>query len=189
MKPARHPQVSAPAASGLFVWLTRLFWAVWVAYPLFVWQSVRDILQAKTNTLAVAPDLAGCLDNAPFVTSFSTPGQWAFWLAFAVQVAIFAGLLALAHRVIASCARGEMFVAPLVAALWRIGAVIAAFPLIDLGLSNLTGWILSRTGDTAAYVPDLAFDLPVFGVGLLMLALARAMREALGLHREAALTI
>ena len=65
MKSSRHPQGTAPAASGLFVWLSRLFWAVWVAYPLFVWQSVRDILQAKTNTLAVAPDLAGWRGRPP----------------------------------------------------------------------------------------------------------------------------
>lgn len=178
-----------PDGGRLFRVLSRLFWLIWAAFPVFVWRAVQDIRTAGQAVLAQAPELAGCLDDVPFVPNLSVAGQTAFWMTFAVLVVLLALVLALAHRVIASCARGAVFVGPLVTALWRIGAVIAAFPVIDLAMANALSAFLVRTGDAAAFVPNGAFDLPVFGVGLLLLALARAMREALELRRDADLTI
>jgi hypothetical protein len=39
------------------------------------------------------------------------------------------------------------------------------------------------------YSPDFALDLPVIGVGLLLITIAAAMRMAVQLHQDAELTI
>jgi hypothetical protein len=55
--------------------------------------------------------------------------------------------------------------------------------------SDLFAWVVYASGDSAVFLPTYALDLPVVGVGLLLLAIAYAMRQAVALHRDAALTI
>ncbi len=79
--------------------------------------------------------------------------------------------------------------APLISRLKTIGALVAAYPLLDLALSNGVAAALSAMGDLPGFTPVLAFDVTVLGVGLLLLALASAMAAALRLREDADLTI
>ena len=173
----------------LFRWLDRAFWAVWIGFPVFAAVVVTDILRARDRIASAMPEAAACLADLPDPARFTATGQALFWGAIALHFAIYAGLLALGHAVVRDCARGRVFVAPLVARLQALGALVAAYPLVDLAVSNGLGAALAATGDLPAFAPDLALDVTVLGVGLLLLALATAMAAALRLREDADLTI
>ena len=173
----------------LFVWLDRAFWGVWVAFPVYLWIVVRDILGQAEDLSLLAPDQDACMAALPLVGNFSPTGKLVFWAGFSLNLVLFVILLGLAHSVIRSCARGQVFAQPLVRMLGWIALIITLFPVVDLALSNLTMRLLVATGDLPVFLPDLAFDVTVFGVGLLLLAVSVAMRQAMRLHRDAELTI
>jgi hypothetical protein len=176
-------------AERLFVWLDRGFWLIWAAFPLLIWAIVQGTLTAPDQLAAQLPDQAACIATLPNIRTLHPMAQWVFWGTFAVEFAIYAVLLAHAHLVIRRCARGQVFVGAMIAILRRIGMIITLFPLLDLALGNLTAWTLFATGDVAVYQPSFALDVPVLGVGLLLLAIAHAMRQGVALQRDAALTI
>lgn len=164
-------------------------WAVWLNFPACVWIPAREIFGQADLLTELAPDHAACVAALPFVQSFSLVGKLAFRALFGANFAFFAALLAMAHLVIRSFARGHLFVKPLIRMLWWIALVITLFPVADLVLSNLVQGLLVRSGDLPVFLPDIAFDVTVFGVGLLLLKVAVAMRQAMRLHRDAELTI
>ncbi len=172
-----------------FRWLDRGFWGLWVCFPFYAWVLARDVIHQASDMAALAPEQAACLQDRPQVTAFSSVGQVIFWTVFVLHLAFFAALLALAHRVIHGCATGRMFVLPLIRTLRTIGIITTLYPVADLVVSNLTMAAYVATGDLNAFLPDFAFDVTVFGVGLLLLTMAMAMRQAMALHRDAELTI
>jgi hypothetical protein len=173
----------------LFVWLNRGFWAIWAGFPLLVWIIVDGIMGAQGRLAELAPDQAACLAELPQIMNFSTLGQTVFWTAFAVEIGFYAVVLAMAHRVIHHCATGRVFMAGMISTLRAIGLAIALFPVAELALGNIAMVAYRATGDLPVYLPDYALDVPVIGVGLLMVTMAAAMRLAARLHRDAALTI
>lgn len=173
----------------LFRRLDRLFWLIWLGFPLLVWITARQILDGTETIAAMAPDLRPCLESLPHVAHFSTAGQVLFWTLFALEFAVYAWLLALAHLVIHRCATDRALVGDMIGTLRSIGMVITGWAIGALALSNLILFGLARTGDLPGYAPDFAFDLPVFGVGLLMLTMAGAMAQAVALREDADLTI
>ncbi len=177
------------ATQRLFVWLDRAFILIWLGFLAFVWALVREVQTAPAALAALAPDQAACLDALPQIPRFSTAGQVVFWGGFAVEVAVYAVILFLAHQVIHRCATGRVFVGAMIASLQRIGIIIAVYPLIDLAIMNLSDWAYVLTGDIIAFSGSYALDMPVMGVGLLLVTMAAAMRMAVQMHEDAALTI
>jgi hypothetical protein len=181
--------VAGKGAERLFTWLDRGFWLVWVAFPLLIWAIVRGTLTAPDQLAAQFPEQAACIAALPHVLTLQPLSQAVFWGGFAVEFAIYAVLLAHAHLVIHRCAKGQVFVTPMIGILRRIGAIITLFPLFDLVMGNLITLTLYAQGDVAVFQPSFALDVPVLGVGLLLLALAHAMQQGVALQRDAALTI
>ena len=178
-----------PAAQRLFVWIDRAFWLIWLGFLALVWALVQEVQDSPARLAALAPEQAACLADLPQVPLFSAAGQRVFWAGFAIEMAVYAVLLALAHQVVHRCATGQIFVAAMITSLRRIGWIIAGFPLVDLGLQNLTMWALVRTGDIPVFFASYVLDMPVIGVGLLLVTMAAAMRMAVRLQRDAELTI
>lgn len=181
--------VEASQQHTLFMWLDRAFRAVWLAFPVNVWITVREILGQADLLGELAPDQAACVAAIPFVQNLSPAGKRAFWAYFTLSFAFYAALLAMAHGVVRSCARGVLFVTPLIRLLGWIALVVTLFPVADLLLSNFVQALLFGTGDLPVFLPDPAFDVTVLGVGLRLLTIALAMRQAMQLHRDAELTI
>lgn len=173
-----------------FVWLDRAFWVIWLAFPLWIGLLASEVLNPPGEAPGPGPDLEDGSRLAPAsIGRFSLAGQATFWLVFAAHVAFFAAVLAMAHRVVRSCARGQVLVAPLIRTLRAIGATIALYPVADLVLMNLSVAVYAAAGDVPAFVPVLDLDLTVLGVGLLLITLAFAMERAVELQRDADLTI
>jgi hypothetical protein len=177
------------SAETLFTWLDRSFWLVWLGFPLLCWSVVHGTLTAPDQLAAQLPDQAACIARLPNVMTLHPWSQAVFWGTFAFENLVYAVLLAHAHLVIHRCARGQVFVQPMIAILRRIGAIITGFPLLDLAFGNLVSWVLYLQGDVAVFQPSFALDVPVVGVGLLLLAIGYAMRQGVSLQRDAALTI
>lgn len=176
-------------AKALFTLADRAFWLIWFAFPLVIWIVVREVLNVPAAMAAMAPDQAACLADIPQVAKFSPAGRAIFWGFFSLQFAVYALLLALAHRVIHRCAKGRIFVAEMIGSLRMIGGIIACWPLLDLCLQNLTMLAYVATGDLASFVSSYALDLPTLGIGVLLLVMAAAMRMAVAMQRDADLTI
>lgn len=148
---------------------------------------MRGIPTAPDQLAAQLPDQAACIATLPNVKTLHPSSQVVFRATFAFANLVDAVLLAHAHLVIHRCARGQVFVQPMMAILRRIGAIITGFPVLDLALCNLVSWVLYRQGDVAVFQPSFALDVPV--LELLLLAIGYAMRQGVALQRDAALTI
>jgi Protein of unknown function (DUF2975) len=177
------------ATHRLFLWLDRAFWLIWLGFSVLIWLSVQAVLNAPDEILALAPDQAACLADLPMVASFSTAGRWIFWGGFGYQVAFYAVILGMAHQVIHRCATGRVFVDRMISTLRTMGWLIALFPVIDLILANLALLAFVATGDMPVFQPNYGLDIPVIGVGLMLVTIAAAMRMAVQLHQDAELTI
>lgn len=178
--------MAGAASAKVFRALEKAFWGVWLVFPVFVVILVRETL---VDPVEAYPGLAACGAALPQVARFGLAGQVIFWSGFALHLIVFAALVALAHAVVRSCARGRMFVAPLVGHLRKIGWIVVCYPVLDLVLVNLSGVALEATGDMPGFSPTLALDLPTLGVGLLLLTMAIAMGQAMVLQQDADLTI
>jgi len=176
-------------AQRLFRWLDRSFWLIWLGFPLLIWLTVTTILAMPTKLAEMAPDQAACIAALPHMTQFSATGQIVFWAAFGFETAFYAILMVMAHRVIHLCATGRVFVEGMIGMLKAIGLTIAVYPSISLIVANLTMAAYWMTGDLPSFMPEFALDLPVMGVGLLLVTIAAAMRMGLRLRRDADLTI
>jgi hypothetical protein len=185
----KEPSMKEHESQRLFVWLDRAFLLIWLGFLAFVWMLVREVLDAPKALATLAPEQAACLQGLPQLSAFSQTGQIIFWAGFAFQIAIFALILALAHQVIHRCATGQVFVDKMISSLQRIGIIIAAFPVLDLVIQNLSAWAYVQTGDLIAFSGSYALDVTVVGVGLLLVTLAAAMQMAVQMHEDAALTI
>ena len=173
----------------IFVWLDRAFWLIWLGFPVLIWLLVSEIRSAPEQLAEINPEAADCIAKLPQIAGFSATGQFAFWAAFGIEFVVYAVLLALAHGVIHRCATGRVFVDEMIGALRLIGLIIASWPLADLVLQNVTGAVLAWTGDLPAFSATVALDLPVLGVGLLMVTMSVAMAQAVRLREDADLTI
>ena len=173
----------------LFMAMDRAFYLIWLGFPLFIWSLVRQVQDGPEQLAALVPGQDLCLQELPQVARFSAAGKAAFWTTFGVEMVIYAVLLALAHQVVHRCAKGRVFVAPMISSLWRIVMIISAFPVIDLILQNLSLWAYAQTGDLPFFLPSFTLDVPVIGVGLLLMTMAMAMRMAVDMHSDAELTI
>lgn len=178
-----------PKTQRLFLWIDRAFYLIWLCFPVMIWLFVQAVQNAPAELAALAPDQAACLQALPQVAFFSTSGTWVFWTVFGIQMLFYTVLLALAHQVVHRCATGRVFVAAMIVSLRRIGIIIAAFPFVDLVMQNLSLWAYVKTGDLLVFLPSYALDVPVIGVGLLLVTMAAAMRMAVDMHSDAELTI
>lgn len=150
---------------------------------------VREIQKVPAQLAALAPDQEACLPELPLVALFSVAGQSVFWMGFGFTMCVYAVLMSMAYQVIRRCAAGQVLIAPMITSLKRIGIIIAAFPLVDLALQNVSAWAYEQTGDSMSFAGSYALDFPVIGVGLLLMTMATAKRMAVQMHQDAALTI
>ena len=174
----------------LFKTLDRLFWLVWLAFPVIIWLSYLSVQGQSADLLAeLPPAFAACADALPNITKFSTGGKAAVIVFFLAQFLIYGALLALAHLTIHRFARGQVFVADTLRTLGLLGIIIALWPFFDLLSSNLLGLAVRATGDMKGFAPDFLFDIGPFGVGLLIITLRAALRHAIAMKHDQDLTI
>jgi hypothetical protein len=179
----------ARAEKPRFRLMERLFRLVWVAFPLYVGFQVWQVLTLPNKLANLDPKLAACMQQLPLVPHFSLGGKVVYWIAFTMEMSVYFALLLLAHRVLARAARGQIFIPELASTLKTIALIITLLPLFDLVLQNALLAILAGLGDMPFYSPSFDFDVTIFGVGLLMLTISSAMREAVRLREDADLTI
>jgi hypothetical protein len=173
----------------LFVRMDRGFWLIWLAFPVLVWLLVKEVLAAPERLAELAPDQIECLATLPLLANFSLPGRTAFWLGFGSEFLVYAVVLGLAHLVIHRCATGRVLFDDMNRVLRWVGIIIAGWSVAEVLLANLLGLALKASGDVPVFEPTFTLDLPVLGVGLLIIALSVAMRHAVRLREDADLTI
>lgn len=173
----------------LFVVLDRLFWLVWLAFPIVIWLNYSAILDQSALTAELPPSESNCAELVPQVANFSINGKAQVLAYFLTQYAVYAWLLYLAHTAIHRCATGRVFVSGTLDTLKLLGIIIVAWPFFDLAASNLLGYALTLTGDLKNYSPNLLFDVGPFGVGLLILTMHAVMGHAIVLKQDHDLTI
>lgn len=168
--------------------LDQAFWLIWLAFPVLVAMSARDVLTLRAR-VAADPDFGACAGIAPDVAGFGPLAALIYWSVFSIEFAFYATLLFLAHRVIRQCAHGEPLVARMIGTLRSVGLLIAVWPVADLVLANGLMAGLGALGELPFWEPVLLPDLATLGVGLLFLTMAGAMAQAVALREDADLTI
>jgi Protein of unknown function (DUF2975) len=172
-----------------FVWMDRAFWLIWLAFPALIWLFVAEIRSAPDRLAELAPEQKACLAELPQLATFSATGRAAFWIGFGAEALFYVVILALGHLVIHRCARGRVLFTEMVGVLQWIGITIAGWPVVDLVLANALGMVLKGTGDVPIFTPTYTLDVPVLGVGLVIITISMAFRQAVRLREDAELTI
>jgi Protein of unknown function (DUF2975) len=172
-----------------FKLLDRLFWLVWLAFPIIIWLNYAAVLDQSALMAEMPPQASDCAALVPQVANFSGKGKAQVLAYFLTQYAVYAWLLYLAHSAIHRCATGQVFVAGTLDTLKLLGIIIVAWPFFDLVASNLLSYALTLTGDLKQYSPNLLFDVGPFGVGLLILTMRAVLGHAIVLKQDNDLTI
>jgi Protein of unknown function (DUF2975) len=173
----------------LFKLLDRLFWLVWIAFPIVIWQNYTAVLDQSALMAEMPPEASNCAALVPQVANFSGNGKAQVLAYFLTQYVVYAWLLYLAHSAIHRCATGQVFVSGTLKTLKLLGIIIVAWPFFDLAASNLLNYALTLTGDLKQYSPNLLFDVGPFGVGLLILTMRAVLGHAILLKQDHDLTI
>ena len=172
-----------------FVWLDRLFWLVWLAFPVLVWMTY-DSLSDPSALQEQLPELgAECAGKVPQVANFSFAGKAVTFAYFSFQYIVYAVLLGFAHVTIHRCATGNVFVANTLKTFGILGAIIVAWPFADLAAANLANYAVHLTGDLQVFTPAYMFDVGPFGIGLLLLTMRTVLEHAIMLKHDSDLTI
>ncbi len=173
----------------IFQWLDRLFWLVWLAFPLLIWQTYATVVDQASLAAELPVGAENCAELIPRVANFSMQGKAGFVVYFVAQYVIYALLLWLAHTAIHRCATGKVFVADTLRTLGLLGIIIILWPVYELITGNLLAYALTVTGDMKTFRPDFLFDVGPLAVGLLILAMRVVIGHAITIKQDHDLTI
>jgi Protein of unknown function (DUF2975) len=173
-------------AAKIYRVLDRLFWLIWIGFPVIIWLTYRAVLDQSALRAELPPS---CADAAPQVANFSGAGKTVVAAYFIGQFLFYGILLALAHVTIHRFAKGEVFVSNTLRFLTQLGILVALWPFFDLAASNLLAYGIKATGDMKSFTPNFVFDVGPFGVGLLILTIRSALGRAIQMKQENDLTI
>lgn len=173
----------------VFQWLDKLFWLVWLAFPVLLWQTYATVIDQSTLAAELPKGAENCAELIPRVANFSFQGKASFVVYFVGQYVIYALLLWLAHTAIHRCATGRVFVSDTLQTLGLLGVIIVFWPFYELITTNLLAYSLTVTGDMKTYRPDFLFDVGPLGVGLLILAMRAVIGHAINIKKDHDLTI
>ncbi len=172
-----------------FTILDRLFWIVWLLFPVFMWLVVQGALTESATIADISRVSAVCADLIPQVRNFSLGGKAVVFTYVALAFLIYGVLLAIAHVTIHRFATGQVFVANTLRALGLLGLIVVIWPFFDLAAANLVNYGILLTGDVKTFEPMTIFDVGPLGVGLLILTIRTALQHAIVMKQEQDLTI
>jgi len=181
--------VTLESNMALFRRLNRLFWLVWLAYPVTVWLSVHSMLDIATLRDLMKSNPAGCMESLPILANFSLNGQILYWVLFATAHGFFVAMLVVVHLAIRRFARGHLFVLKTLASFRQLGFLIVGWAVYQCVFNNLVAYGLFLTGDVQNFRPDYSIDLPTLAVGVFILTFKFILERAIMLQEDVDLTI
>ena len=170
--------------TGLFRLIDRLFWLVWLCYPIVFF---RDLQSGGFEQLGTPPEIC-----RPWLLDYAALGPRdvaLLWANRGAQFVVWGIGLGLGHWVIHRAARGRVLVAEIVWPVQALGLVLLIWPVAGLVLDNLVVWSIASTIPGQDYAPIWLPDTVAMGFGLFTLVIARVLRQAVELARETELTI
>jgi hypothetical protein len=178
----------AAGSNGLnqFIIFDRIFWAIWLAFPVTIWLEYKREL---TDTPLIGVVTESCSSALPVVSDFSTKGKIAVVGFLLLQFVLCAAMFWLAHRTIRRCMRGDVLVADILRTLGFIGAVVFSWPFIQLLVANGMKYTVLLTGDVKIFAPEYAFDVGLPALGILILAMRAVIAYAIEVKQDQDLTI
>lgn len=170
----------------LFVWLDRLFWLVWLLFALAVWQTWRGL----TDDSQIRAEIdAACLAQVPIFSNLTSLGQGAVVANIGIDFAMLGVMALIAHRIIHRCAIGQVFIDDTLRSMAWLGGAVIGYAFVGLISTNALAYVLHAAGDLQSFQPNLLFDFPAFGFGLLVLTMRLVVGHAIALKRDQDLTI
>jgi hypothetical protein len=164
----------------------RIFWAIWLVLPVTIWLTYNTMM-ADSVFMAVVPE--SCRSTLPIVSKFSTTGKVAVASFFLWQFALYVIVIAMAHRTIRRCMRGDVLVADILRTLGFIGIVIVSWVFIQLLVANAMKYVIFLTGDVPLFEPEYGFDVGLPALGILILAMRAVIAYAIEIKQDQDLTI
>jgi hypothetical protein len=172
--------------SNQFIIFDRIFWAIWLAFPVTIWLTYNAVM-VDSAFMAVIPE--SCRSTLPIVSKFSTVGKMAVASFFLWQFALYVIVIAMAHRTIRRCMRGDVLVDDILRTLGFIGAVIVSWVFIQVLVANIMKYVIFLTGDVPLFEPEYGFDVGLPALGILILAMRAVIAHAIEIKRDQDLTI
>ncbi|MDR3435052.1 DUF2975 domain-containing protein [Telmatospirillum sp.] len=173
----------------LFRRLDRLYWLIWLLYPVTLWLSVHSILDTAALRDIMKPNPAGCFESLPLPANFSLSGKMVYWSLFASAHAFFVAMLVVVHTAIRRFAKGDVFVLKTLHSVRQLGMLIVGWAVYQLAFNNLMAYGLFVTGDLQGYHADYEVDVPTLAVGLFVLTFKFILERAVTLQEDVDLTI
>ena len=174
-------------------WFRRLdlaFWAIWVAFAVFIWLAYRTNTTASVAIAAsLNPEQAKCAGIVINPLNMSGRGQLLFWSLFAFQLSFYAVLIGILHRMVHRFACGRIFVSETLQGVWWMGIILVIWPFVDVITSNAVLYALHEIGDAKFFLPSYNIDVGTIAGGLFLMALKFVIEHAILLQTENELTI
>ena len=170
--------------TGTFRLINRLFWLVWILYPLVFLSSLQPEGFAPVGT---PPEVCRpwLMDDA----SLTPRARAVLWARVGAEFVIWGIGLGLGHWVIHRAAKGRVLVTEILWPVRAMALLLLIWPVVGLILDNLTAWTIANALPGQDYAPIWLPDIGIMGFGLFTIRIATVLTHAVDLARETELTI
>lgn len=183
------PSKPATSETRWFTIMDRVFWVLWVLLPVTAIGLIWIVNDPDTYVAGLTPEQSACITNLPLPPNYSMLGKLALGSLFAFSLAFYALIMGILHRMIRRFAKGNQFDQLTLKSMKWFGIILIAFPFADMLLTNIVGYILSKTGDAGLFTTSFLVDIGPIAVGIFVLALMHVLKNAIALKTENDLTI
>jgi hypothetical protein len=173
----------------LFRRLDRLFWLIWILFPITIWTSARDFIDLNAARALMTPEQISCLDVMPYPLNYSTTGKVTFWSLFLINYLILVPMIGVLHQTLHRFGKGLFFVTDTLNAFYTLGIFIIGWAFYQSFSNNLLGWMLFKTGDLQVFQPDYNIELVPLAVGIFIVSFRFIIGRAIAMQSELDLTV
>jgi Protein of unknown function (DUF2975) len=162
--------------------LDAVLWGLWLLAPLLIYNAVQLTWSLPFDLLNTSKDVAA-------VSTYSMQGQIVIGLTLAFHIAIYVAMYFLIHKLVRQFIKGEILISATLNTMKKLAYIFLSLPFVFLFLFNLNLYLLHQFGDLASWQPYFDFDIVVFAIGIMFLALHILIQHAVQLQKDVDLTI
>jgi Protein of unknown function (DUF2975) len=172
-----------------FQMFDKIFWVIWVAFPItfiLIWRAITD---STTYTQGLTAQQLSCMKDLPTPLNFSMQGWIIYLFPLATLFAFYGFMIFVFHRMIRRFAMGAAFDEFTLRSMRTLGFLLIGYPFFELLLGYFVSEALQYTGDLKGASATYILDIGTLAAGFFVLALMYVLKNAIDLKSENDLTI
>ena len=171
-----------------FLLLDKLFWVLWIAFPIMFLTLAYFIADPATYTTGLTDAQIACFGSTPIPTNYSFSGKLLFWSIFVVQFVFYGTLFYILHLTIHRFAKGDIFDFHTLRRMHILGVILIGFPIFTFVQSAIVSYGLLYTDKIDSGSLEI-LDVGPIAVGIFIIAIKLVLQNAMSLKTENDLTI